>query len=146
MSKGNLFLVINILILLILTVGGCSKKSTSDEAGDAEPSPVDQERALIEENITDPDKRAKLNDILNNADDILREFSQERSRFQQELKLRVSNYNVTKAEIKDLIKDFNIKYENFYKSMISHRMDLIDLTTPQEWKKISDIEKTTLTN
>ncbi len=125
-----------ILVLIMIVISGCSKVGVKDDAFKGE-SVVAEKRSLIQKHISDPAKQAQLLTIVDEVEKLLREFSRESSDYRKRIQTLTADYDAGREEFKGAVSDFNHKAETVLKKLAAHSIAMRELTTPEEWKKIS---------
>ena len=133
LSKTLSFLL---LLLMVFIISGCLKKSVNGDAFKGE-SVIAEKRSLIQKHISEPVKQAQLLKIVDEGEKMLREFSQESSDYRERLQTLTADYDASQEDFKGAVSDFNNKAETLLKNLLAQSMSMRELTTPEEWKKIS---------
>ena len=124
-----------ILFLILLLSFGCSKKHTKGDPYMGETA-LSEQKSLIEKNISDPVKQEQL---LKKVTDF--EMMLKQARHYKNMKALTADYNATQEDFENLIGNFNIEYETLLNNLVSRRMEMKGLVTPEEWKTISEKRK-----
>ncbi len=129
-----------ILLLTLIFFNGCSKKSTKGDPYQEENALVEQ-KSLIEKHIADPGKQAQLLEILTDFEMQLKKFSESQARQHEHIRELTADYNTTQEDFENSINDFNTQYEALLKNLAARRIEMKEITTPEEWKAISGKRK-----
>lgn len=135
-----------ILFLSLLLLNGCSKKHAKSDPYMGETA-LDEQKSLIAKNISDPIKQKQLFKIVADYEMMLKEFDERQARHYKNMKVLTADYNANQEDFENLIGDFNTDYEVLLNNLVSRRMEMKGLVTPEEWKTISEKrKKSILTN
>ena len=125
-----------LLLLMVFVISGCSKKSIPDDAFRGE-SVLAEKRVRIQKHISDSAKQAQLLAIVDEGEKLLREFSQESSDYRERIQTLTADYDAGREDFEGAVSNFNDKAETLLKKLADQGVAMRELTTPEEWKKIS---------
>jgi len=136
---NKIFIAGLISVLVFLLSCSSQKLATKEDSGQ---KVVAEQRELIQDNIKDPEKQAKL---LRIVDEVEKE-SQIFFKFYQEHDKRIAqlnkNFEASRQDFEGLSDDFNNQYEIYLRMLIRKRSEMRELTSKDEWTKIMDREST----
>ncbi len=103
--------------------------------------PLDEQIALIKEHITDPERREKCLVVADDWNKKLAAFYVEHQNHVKKIKTLQADYHSSENQFQEAYDQFNPKFEVMLTQLIAARQTLVELTTDEEWKKISAREK-----
>ena len=101
---------------------------------------VAEQRELIQNNISDPEKQAKLMQIV---DQIEKEAGKFFNYYQEHNKIVArlnKDYKASRQDFDKVINNFNQQYEVYLRMLVRKREEMRLITNPDEWTKIMDRE------
>jgi len=114
-------------------------------AGKSDVSPVDVEkqafedlRAEIRSAIDDPDRETKVIAMVDEMGEELASLRRLKKQRQTQVKKLNANYDTTRAEFDAFIIESNADIRQKQQRILEKRVAFIEITTPEEWAKISD--------
>jgi len=103
--------------------------------------PLDEQIALINEHITDPEKREKCLVVADDWNKKINAFYTDYQNHINRIKTLQADYHSSKSQFQETYDQFNPKFEMMLMQLIVARQTLVELTSEEEWKKISVREK-----
>jgi len=103
---------------------------------------VDDMRGLIEKKIDDPQKVTDLLVVVDNIEEALIEMDHAVKAHYSRLDGLDRNYHSTRDEFKAAFDDFNAKRLQIVDRMIGYMSDMKRIAGREDWKTVSDIDKT----
>ena len=101
---------------------------------------VAEQRELIQNNISDPERQAKLMQIV---DQIEKEAGKFFNYYQEHNKIVArlnKDYKASRQDFDKVINNFNQQYEVYLRMLVRKREEMRLMTSPDEWTKIMDRE------
>ena len=126
-----------ITILVILFSCSSQKLATTDDRGQ---ETVTEQRELIQNNIKDPQKQAKLLQIVDDVEKQSLIFFNYYEKHIKKVSQLNKEYKTSREDFEKVIADFNQQYEVYLRMLILKRSDMRELTTKDEWTQIMDRE------
>ena len=106
---------------------------------------VAEQRELIQNNISDPEKQAKLMQIV---DQIEKEAGKFFNYYQEHNKIVArlnKDYKASRQDFDKVINNFNQQYEVYLRMLVRKREEMRLISSPDEWTKIMDRETSFIT-
>jgi len=136
-----LFAVLALCVLLGLT-SGCSKFGKKEKAEFKPGSAwLEDMQARVEENIEDPDKKTRMLALLDQTEKDLLEVDRVVRKLYADLSTLSENYNSSPEEFRMIISGFEANRRDVRDRIIETRFEMRDMSTPEEWKKLTDNSK-----
>ena len=107
---------------------------------------VAEQRELIQNNISDPERQAKLMQIV---DQIEKEAGKFFNYYQEHNKIVArlnKDYKASRQDFDRVINNFNQQYEVYLRMLVRKREEMRLITNPDEWTKIMDRETSFIPN
>ena len=126
-------------ILIAAALSGCSKAKKGGESYIGE-KVVTKQHELLEKHISDPEKQVLLFAILEDIQTTFEEFDVETYRPWVEKRTSLfRSYGTSDNEFDKLGVEYDDNFSVLFESILKKRAEMKALTTPKEWKKISDV-------
>lgn len=119
-------------IFLMACSGTKSKLNTSSGI-----DPMQEKISLIEDHITDPERKAKLLAVVDEMGDAMQEFHLAYDQYFEQIHELQMDYDATNDQFEKVFNTFNPEYEKMLRIAVAKRMELKKLTTEEEWQLIS---------
>ena len=121
---------------------GCSKIGKKEKAEFKPGSAwiVDM-RDRIEDNIQDPDKKTRMLALVDQTETDLLEVDRVVRKLYADLSSLGENYNSTPEQFRKVISEFEASRRQVRERIIDSRFKMRELSTPDEWKKLTDNSK-----
>lgn len=129
----------SLLVLVFMFACGSQKLATTDDSGQ---ETVTEQRELIQNNIKDPQKQAKLLQIVDEVGQESEKFFIYYQKHNKKTARLNKDYKASRKDFEKVIADFNQQYEAYLRMLILKRSDMRELTTKDEWTQIMDREST----
>jgi hypothetical protein len=129
------------MLLLPLLLPGCGKfrkKSTFEPGGEWAPTM----REKIQETVTDPDRSSRMLAVVDSVDADVKRLDKQVQGFYAEFSRLDSNAESRREEFDDLMSRFNAALGAFRERYVESLFEIKGQATREEWKKLSDIDKT----
>jgi len=136
---SNIFQTGLITILVFLFSCGSQKLSTKKEGGQ---KVVTEQRKSIQDNISDPEKQAKLLQIIDDVEKGSTKFFNYYQEHNEIIARLNKDYKASRQDFEAVLNDFNKQYETYLRMLIRKRGEMRLLTSKDEWTKIMDREST----
>jgi hypothetical protein len=130
------------LCVLFALISGCSKVGKKEKA-EFKPGSVwiEDMRNRIEDNIQDPDKKNSMLALVDQTEKDLLEVDQAVRKLYADFSSLSENYNSTPEEFRKVISEFENSRRAVRDRIIETRFEMRDMSTPAEWKKLTDNSK-----
>jgi hypothetical protein len=140
-GSPTLLAVLSLCVLFGL-ISGCSKVGKKEKAEFKPGSAwIEDMRNRIEDNIQDPDKKNSMLALVDQTEKDLLEVDQAVRKLYTDFSSLSENYNSTPEEFRKVISEFEASRRAVRGRVIENRFKMRDLSTPAEWKKLTDISK-----
>lgn len=134
----NKILQTGLMALLVLLFSCSSQKlATTDDSGQ---ETVTEQRELIQNNIKDPQKQAKLLQIVDDVEKQSQIFFNYYEKHIKKVTQLNKEYKTSREDFEKVIADFNQQYEVYLRMLIRKRTEMRKLTNKDEWTEIMDRE------
>lgn len=137
----SLFAVLSLCVLLGL-IFGCStfgkKEKTEFEPGSKW---LEDMRARVEGNIEDQNKKTRMLALVDQTEKDVQKVDRLVRKLYADLSTLGENYNSTPQEFRMVISEFEASRREVRARIIESRFKMRDLSTPEEWKKLTDNSK-----
>jgi len=124
---------------------GCSKKDSDEVAIDGQGA-LEEQRKSIEKHIVDSNTRMQVLAILDEAELIMRESTDEYHAYYARLQALAIDYDATREDFGDEVLAYDARYATFLSEMLAKNTMIKELVTPEEWAKILKRKKSFLIN
>jgi hypothetical protein len=129
-----------LVLTLFLAVAGCGKLKKKEPAT-FEPGQkwLQDMRTHINKVITDTDRKSQLLGVVDQFEQEMEDMDLAVQRYNKKIFAVDSDYNSTAEDFRNVFNDFHQEKILFQKRFLDLRFKMVDLTTPEEWKKLADI-------
>jgi hypothetical protein len=131
--------------LSVSSTGCIRKKATAPGYGPGYEW-VDDMRDRIQKNIDDPDKVTGLLAVIDEVELTLIDMDGDVKDYYTDLTKLDRDYKTTRTEFQDAIDQFDTKRHQYFEKMLGHMFDMKKIAGKEDWKKVSDIDKTLFEN
>jgi hypothetical protein len=131
--------------LSVSSTGCIRKKATAPGYGPGYEW-VDDMRDRIQKNIDDPDKVTGLLAVIDKIELTLIDMDGDVKDYYADLTKLDRDYKTTRTEFQDAIDQFDTKRHQYFEKMLGHMFDMKKIAGKEDWKKVSDIDKTLYEN
>jgi len=107
---------------------------------------VDDMRDRIKKNIDDPDKVTGLLAVIDKIELTLVDMDGDVKDYYTDLTKLDRDYKTTRGDFQDAIDQFDTKRHQNFEKMLGHMFDMKKIAGKEDWKKVSDIDKTLYEN
>jgi len=132
-----------VTVLVFIFSCGSQKLINKEDSGQ---KVVAEQRALIKDNINDPDKQMQLLQIVDEIEKELELFFNFYHEHNQRIAQLNKNYTASRQDFEKVIDEFNTLYSNYLRMLIRKRREMRMLTSGDEWTKIMARESTFIPN
>ncbi len=137
----SLFAVLAPCVLLGL-VSGCSMFGKKEKAEFKPGSEwIEDMRDRVRENIEDPGKKTDMLAVVDQVEKDLWELDRVVRKLYANLRTLNDNYNASPEEFRKVISEFEADRKEVRDRIVDSRFKMRDLSTPEEWKKLTDERK-----
>jgi Glu-tRNA(Gln) amidotransferase subunit E-like FAD-binding protein len=131
-----------IVIFMLFATAGCSKYHKGRPAASGEPSAqevvVPEVKQLVEQNVKDPEKARRVQDIIREIVKEVRRSSQEVRGFHEQLAALNIDYNAKPEQFTRILDQLNNARMESAAKILGMRFKAKDILTPEEWKNLND--------
>jgi len=135
------WLLAGLAILYVASLGGCKKESES-YYGPRSAGWMNEMRARITEEISDPDKSSQMIKILDEIVAMSRELDDSFQEAVKEVAELDRSYNTTREEFAQPIAKFNAKRVDVRDRMVGKLFEMKSTAGRTDWQKLSDVNWT----
>ena len=129
------FRVAAFTLLALLVLSGCGKQKAMDVTSIDEP--VAEERALVNEHISDPETRDKVLALIDEDEARMRAFFKVRDAHQEKIQDLNARYDVSRAELEAELQKYDEELRQVVLQMLESRSRLRALVSEEQWDKIT---------
>jgi hypothetical protein len=120
-------------VLLQIFFSGCNSQKVSTLEDDGTKNVISEQRQLIRENISDPDRQAKLLGIV---EDVEKESAQFFTFYEEQIrhvKVLAVNQKTIREEFQKRLDEINDNYEKYLRMLVAKREEMRLMTSADEW-------------
>lgn len=130
---------ITVLCLMLGFTTACTKGKPKESKFVPGEAWLKDKRARIERVITDPYKKAELMAAVDQTEGDVQELDRAVQRMYADLASLDRDYNSSPDDFRKAFAEFNAKRQKLRASFIDTRFKMKNLVTPDEWKKLTEI-------
>ena len=142
-QRTNVLVICLVLAFAALSLSstGCKGKKNKSTYGPGAGWVTDM-RDRIQDEIDDPEKVTALLAVLDKVERVVIEMDGEVKNYYAALTTLDRDYNSTREDFQAQMDKFNTMREGYFEKLLTYMFEMKRIAGKEDWKKLSDIEKT----